>query len=90
MATHRNSTIPDIPFKAMIVRRIDDHVDRKLAEAIHTGETSPPINTDRSWRLLPTVRKRSLDKCTHEQKLKHIIISAFLISVSVEFVLFCT
>ena len=66
---HGNSPIPDIPFIAKIVRRTNDHVDRKLAEAIEIAETSPPINTDSGWRLLPTIRKRSLAKRTHAQKL---------------------
>ena len=63
---HGNSPIPDIPFIAKIVRRTNDHVDRKLAEAIEIAETSPPIS---GWRLLPTIRKRSLAKRTHAQKL---------------------
>ena len=54
---HGNSPIPDIPFIAEIVRRTNDHVDRKLAEAIEKAETSPPINTDSGWRLPPTIGK---------------------------------
>ena len=35
----------------------------------HGNSTSPPINTNSGWRLLPTIRKRSLAKRTHAQKL---------------------
>lgn len=69
MAWHGNSPILDIPFTAKIVRRTNDHVDRKLAEMIEIAETSPLINTDGGLRLLPTIRKRSLAKRTHAQKL---------------------
>jgi hypothetical protein len=58
-----------IPFKAKVVRRTNDHVDQKLAEAIEIAETSPPINTDSGWRLLHTIRKRSLAERTHVQEL---------------------
>ena len=68
-AEYGNSPILDIPFTAKIVRRTNDHVNRKLAEAIEIAETSPPINTDSGWRLLPTIRKRLLAKHMHAQKL---------------------
>ena len=42
-----------------IVRRAQDHIDQKLGEAIETAETTPLLNTDNGWQLLPTIRKRS-------------------------------
>ena len=66
---HGNSPIPDIPFTAKIARRTNDHVDRKLAKAIEIAEISPPINMGSGWRLLPTIRKKTLAKRTHAQKL---------------------
>ena len=66
---YSNSPIPDIPFTAKIMRRTNDHVDRKLAEAIEIAEISPPINMESGWRLLSTIRKRSLANRTHAQKL---------------------
>ena len=65
---HSGTPTPDLPFTAKIVKRTTDHVERKLSEAIEIAETSPLINTDSGWRLLPTIRKRSLPRRTHAQK----------------------
>ena len=56
---HKSSPVPTIPFTARIIRRAQDHVDRKLGEAIEIAETTPLLNTDSGWQLLPTIRKRS-------------------------------
>lgn len=56
---HKGSPVPTIPFTARIIRRAQDHVDRKLGEAIEIAETTPLLNTDSGWQLLPTIRKRS-------------------------------
>ena len=58
MAWHGNSPILDIPFTAKIVRT-NDH---GLAEAIEIAKTSPLMNTDSGWRLLPTIRKSTARK----------------------------
>ena len=55
---HSNTPTPDVPFRATIIRRTQDHVDRKLMEAIEIAENRPRLNTDSGWQLLPTVRKR--------------------------------
>ena len=57
--THKGSPVPTIPFTARIIRRAQDHVDHKLGEAIEIAETTPQLNTDSGWQLLPTIRKRS-------------------------------
>ncbi|MCG8626654.1 MAG: hypothetical protein MJE68_32220, partial [Proteobacteria bacterium] len=54
---HSNTPTPDVPFRATIIRT-QDHVDRKLMEAIEIAENRPRLNTDSGWQLLPTVRKR--------------------------------
>ena len=56
--SYRSTPVPIIPFQAEIISRTADHVDCKLAEAIHIAIESPPLNTDRGWKLLPTVRGR--------------------------------
>ena len=56
---HKGSPVPTVPFTARIVRRAQDHVDRKLSEAIEMAETTPQLNTDSGWQLVPTIRKRS-------------------------------
>ena len=45
-----NTPIPDIPFRATIIRRTWDHVDRKLMEAIEIAENNPRLNTDSGYR----------------------------------------
>ena len=56
---HSSTPVPVIPFKAEIISRTKDHVDRKLTEAIHIAEDSPELNTDHGWQLLQTVRGRT-------------------------------
>ena len=64
---HSNTPTPDLPFTAKIMKRTSDHVERKLTKAIEIAERAPSINTDSGWRLLPTIRKRSLARRTHAQ-----------------------
>jgi hypothetical protein len=57
--TKAHHAVPTIPFTARIIRRAQDHVDRKLGEAVEIAETTPLLNTDSGWQLLPAIRKRS-------------------------------
>ena len=55
---HKDGPVPVMPFRAKIIVRTRDHVDRKLMEAIHIAKRTPTLNSDRGWQLLPTIRAR--------------------------------
>ena len=46
-STHKDDPVPTVPFQAELITRARDHVDRKLAEAIHIAEVTPTLNTDK-------------------------------------------
>ena len=55
-----NHMSPDLPFRAEIVCRAQDHPDRKLKEAITIAKERPQLNTDRGWYVRPVVRTWNL------------------------------
>ena len=51
-----------------ILRRANNHIDRKLEEVIEIAEWTPLLNTDNGWQLLPTIKKW-WTKQTHAQRM---------------------
>ena len=55
---HGNTPTPDVAFKATIIKRTQNHVNRKLMEAIDMAENNLQLNIDNGWQLLPTITTR--------------------------------
>ena len=56
----------DHPRKLLKLDLSKFHLDRKLGKAIEIAKTTPHLNTNSGWQLLPTIRKN----CQHSAHMR--------------------